>query len=47
MQKYGALMAEMANIQDDVNFKLMDDQRKIDQADKDMEQGVQDTAGAK
>ena len=47
MQKYGALMAEMANIQDDVNFKLMDDQKKIDQADKDMEQGVHDTAGAK
>ena len=30
MQKYGALMAEMANIQDDVNFKMMDDQKKID-----------------
>ena len=47
MQKFGALMAEMANIQDDVNTQLKDDQKKIDKANENMEEGVRDTEGAK
>ena len=40
-------MAEMANIQDDVNTQLMDDQKKIDIANSNMEEGLKDTDGAK